>query len=586
MSFCGTCGTKLTEGQDFCPECGAKVRGGTSTASQTGQEPVTPSANVPMADTPVSPTSANATASEVSLQKLAALRALTSPPAKGSRKKILIAVLAVFLVGAIAAVAGIVYVGYRVKQKASATLDNFEGQSVHKATGRADSTDSRKSSSDKGTNGSSGIDADNPLAAVLGKLKGSDNSGGSTPMGNMAKDIIEDLGVKNPEIPPDLVRNIPYSALTTPLPCPSTTDQIDPAKLASGKILFKPGTILTDSWSLPLADAESDNIIQTVSPASLVFEWKGVAGSDIALTTKSYPDFNQTVCAKDIAEGEAYATGWVTKSVKEPIAPGLYPGVSRLLVPTARFNELKSAGSTKWVHLLYYYMDALNEWELVAWRGTLTRVEPDDVPFPLIINDERVSVPSIHVRANMMKLIENAGIGGPGRPGPRDQAAEAYILDDPNAPVMLSWMLGADIKVYDSFKVQLVRVTYPRDKPTIEQQLEKNRKATTWGINFDFNSDTIRPVSEPVLKEIAQTMADRPNWKLTVTGHTDNIGGDKYNRDLSQRRADAVKKALVERYHVDPNRLSTSGDGDSAPIDTNDTLEGRARNRRVELTLD
>jgi outer membrane protein OmpA-like peptidoglycan-associated protein len=142
------------------------------------------------------------------------------------------------------------------------------------------------------------------------------------------------------------------------------------------------------------------------------------------------------------------------------------------------------------------------------------------------------------------------------------------------------------MKEYDSFKVQLVRVTYPRDKPTIEQQLEKNRKATTWGINFDFNSDTIRPVSEPVLREIAQAMADKPDWKLTITGHTDNIGGHKYNLDLSQRRSASVKKALVERYHVDANRLSTSGAGDYSPVDTNDTLEGRARNRRVELTLD
>jgi len=81
-------------------------------------------------------------------------------------------------------------------------------------------------------------------------------------------------------------------------------------------------------------------------------------------------------------------------------------------------------------------------------------------------------------------------------------------------------------------------------------------------------------------------MTDRPGWKLTITGHTDNIGGHKYNLDLSQRRSAAVKRALVERYHIDPNRLSISGDGDSDPIDTNDTLEGRARNRRVELTLD
>lgn len=68
--------------------------------------------------------------------------------------------------------------------------------------------------------------------------------------------------------------------------------------------------------------------------------------------------------------------------------------------------------------------------------------------------------------------------------------------------------------------------------------------------------------------------------------YTDNIGGHKYNLELSQRRSAAVKKALIERYQVDPSRLSTSGAGDSDPIDTNDTLEGRARNRRVELTLD
>ena len=91
---------------------------------------------------------------------------------------------------------------------------------------------------------------------------------------------------------------------------------------------------------------------------------------------------------------------------------------------------------------------------------------------------------------------------------------------------------------------------------------------------------------EPVLKEIAQAMADKPDWKLTITGHTDNIGGHKYNLDLSQRRAAAVKQAVVERYHVNPGRLSTGGDGDFNPVDTNDTLEGRARNRRVELTLD
>jgi outer membrane protein OmpA-like peptidoglycan-associated protein len=564
MTYCTNCGTQIHKGQSFCPECGTPV-GADASDAQSKITPAQPSVDAPLAS------------SEAALQKLATLKAQEQPSAKGSGGKILIAFLAILLLGGIAAVAGVAYFGYRVKQKASAALDGLEGKST-KTSSSSQAGSGESGGTHSGNSKDGGSDADNPLSAVLGKLQGSDG-GSSTPMGNMAKNIFEDLGVKNPEMPGDLVRNIPWSALTSPLPCP-TGAQIDPAKLANGNILFKPGTILTSSWSLPLADAESDNIIHAVSPESLVFEYSGIAAVGLDMSIKSHPDFNNTVCGQDIAEGEAYSTGWQFKSIKEPITPGLYPGVSRILMPASKFNELKSSGSAKLVFAWYDYMDALTEWELLAWKGTLTRVEPDDVPFPLIINDERVNVPAIHVRANM-KVIESAG-----RFGPRDQPVEAYILDDPNTPVMLSWMMGKDMHQDDSFKVQFVRITYPSDKSTIEQQLVKNRKAITWGINFDFNSDTIRPVSEPVLKEIAQAMADKPDWKLTVTGHTDNIGGHKYNQELSQRRSAAVKKALVERYHVDPNRLSTSGDGDSDPIDTNDTLEGRARNRRVELTLD
>ncbi|HEY1676927.1 MAG TPA: OmpA family protein [Candidatus Sulfotelmatobacter sp.] len=500
--------------------------------------------------------------------------------AKGSGGKILIVILLVLFLGGVAVVGAVVYVGYRVKQRASAALSDLaNGGDKKSSTGRGSSgsSDGSHSGNNDGNSGGSADKDDNPLSAVLGKLQGGD--GGSNPTGNMAKSIFEDLGAKNPDMPPDLVRNMPWATLTSPLPCP-TGAAIDPAKLASGKIIFKPGTILTSSWSLPLADAESDNIIRSVSPPSLVFEYSGIAAVGLDMKEKSHPDFNETVCAKDIAEGEAYSTGWVFKSTTESVTPGLYPGISRLLLPAIKFNDLKTSGSTKLVFAWYDYMDALTEWELLAWKGTLNRVESDDVPFPLIINDERVNVPAIHVRGNMV-VIESGG-----KFGPRDQPAEAYILDDPNTPVMLSWMMGKDMHQDDSFKVQFVRVTYPSDKPTIEQQLAKNRKAITWGINFDFNSDVIRPVSEPVLKEIAQAMADKPDWKLTITGHTDNIGGHKYNQELSQRRSAAVKKALVERYRVDPNRLSTSGAGDSDPIDTNDTLEGRARNRRVELTLD
>ena len=75
-----------------------------------------------------------------------------------------------------------------------------------------------------------------------------------------------------------------------------------------------------------------------------------------------------------------------------------------------------------------------------------------------------------------------------------------------------------------------------------------------------------------------------PDWKLQVDGHTDGVGNDAANLDLSKRRSAAVKAALVGRYGIADGRLSTAGHGESSPQATNDTAEGRARNRRVELS--
>jgi outer membrane protein OmpA-like peptidoglycan-associated protein len=129
----------------------------------------------------------------------------------------------------------------------------------------------------------------------------------------------------------------------------------------------------------------------------------------------------------------------------------------------------------------------------------------------------------------------------------------------------------------------VVRIEFPVAASTIQQQLASTGKADVYGIYFDFASDRIKEESEPVLAEIARVLAGNPAWTLNVHGHTDNIGSDASNLDLSTRRAAAVKQALVARYKIAPARLSTGGFGESRPIETNDTLEGRARNRRVEL---
>ena len=118
----------------------------------------------------------------------------------------------------------------------------------------------------------------------------------------------------------------------------------------------------------------------------------------------------------------------------------------------------------------------------------------------------------------------------------------------------------------------------------LEQKLQKQEKVDIYGIYFDFASADLQAESDQKLDEIAAVMKANPNWKLNVGGHTDNIGGDASNMQLSKQRADAVKQALVTRYNISADRLATAGYGASRPVESNDTMEGRARNRRVELS--
>jgi OmpA-OmpF porin, OOP family len=111
---------------------------------------------------------------------------------------------------------------------------------------------------------------------------------------------------------------------------------------------------------------------------------------------------------------------------------------------------------------------------------------------------------------------------------------------------------------------------------------EKGRVATQ-GIYFDIGSDRIRPESTPTLKEIGTMLKNHPDLKLTIEGHTDNVGSAQSNQALSDKRAAAVRQYLVDSYQVDGTRLSAKGYGASKPSAGNDTAEGRQQNRRVEL---
>jgi len=139
----------------------------------------------------------------------------------------------------------------------------------------------------------------------------------------------------------------------------------------------------------------------------------------------------------------------------------------------------------------------------------------------------------------------------------------------------------------DNSGVEITSVTFQvggsLDASGMAKAIEEKGKFTLYGINFDFNQATIKPESEPVLKEVAALLQQQPALRLRIEGHTDNVGKAAYNLDLSKKRAESVKTYLTGKFQIDASRLSTEGYGDTRPIAKNDTDEGRAQNRRVEL---
>ena len=122
------------------------------------------------------------------------------------------------------------------------------------------------------------------------------------------------------------------------------------------------------------------------------------------------------------------------------------------------------------------------------------------------------------------------------------------------------------------------------DAEALANDIEQTGHAAVYGIYFDVDRAVVKPKSGPVLAEIARLLQNEPGLYLYVVGHTDNTGTLVHNMDLSQRRAEAVVQKLAADYGIAAERLAAVGVGPVAPVASNDADEGRALNRRVELT--
>lgn len=215
--------------------------------------------------------------------------------------------------------------------------------------------------------------------------------------------------------------------------------------------------------------------------------------------------------------------------------------------------------------------------------GTLTRVGSVPAPFPVLLNGRRVQLPAIRVTGHLTYREHQV------RPW------EQYILDHPTHPLTLRLTYGADGTDFGSaplYTREVVRIDFPpqgglaQGGGSIEESLSKSCRVEMPGIYFAVDLATLNPASNRALTTIAELLRRQPQWRLSIEGHTDSSGSDAYNQDLSTRRAAAVRTALVRDFGIPPARLTSAGFGASRPVETNDTIAGRAHNRRVELVRD
>jgi OOP family OmpA-OmpF porin len=141
-------------------------------------------------------------------------------------------------------------------------------------------------------------------------------------------------------------------------------------------------------------------------------------------------------------------------------------------------------------------------------------------------------------------------------------------------------MATAVLDVIETKEMDTGMVTVNAD--SIGEGIDKTGHMAIYGIYFDTGSDQIKPESASTLAEITKLLSQKPALKLLVVGHTDNQGGYDMNMDLSDRRAASVVKALVAQG-IASGRLRPAGVGYLSPVASNDTEDGRGKNRRVEL---
>jgi outer membrane protein OmpA-like peptidoglycan-associated protein len=273
--------------------------------------------------------------------------------------------------------------------------------------------------------------------------------------------------------------------------------------------------------------------------------------------------FERFVRAADLATAPGMHTGFQPGEGRQEV-----PGYTAFSLSRGIYHRAESDGSTPFTMMLLDEVvggsgvSRQGSSSLMPFRGTLAPVSVAPEPMSLLVNGRRSWVRTHHLVARLVY---------------EKRAAEVHlwVLADSAHPLVLKTTVGAR-------RFQMIRVDLPGDRG-VEADLARSCRAELPGIYFAFASAALEPASEAALNEVGALLGRHPDWTLTVEGHTDSVGDAAANQQLSIERAESVRAALVEGQGIAASRLIATGFGATRARETNATLEGRARNRRVEL---
>ena len=354
------------------------------------------------------------------------------------------------------------------------------------------------------------------------------------------------------------------------LPCTA------PAQASLVQIPLAPDLTVTTAIAEPQGDYESRKRLAVRDEEGWWLEYSASvpdAGEPATIRSARRLHFD------DLASARTYRNHFESDTQED------YPGTTALGTSSIVLEELHGMGRARFsvVGEQRFMQGALEGFEFAAglfdnpnlrFKGELETGEKGHLT--VLVNGIEQPLPVLHAK---------------GRLTATDEAiidAELAFLDQSDNPLALTWRIGDKT-------LRVVRIDFPSPTPEAvadaepsapapSAELQQKKRIVLPGLYFDFASAVLQPESGRALREIV-AIANAVEGTLRIEGHTDAIGSDARNLALSKARAEAVCSALIALDPSLQSRLIAVGFGETRPVASNDTLEGRARNRRVELAL-